>query len=232
MCAQLVAGSFAFIGDHAPLRHADAVLQDRATGDRQPASMARWQVARARSGPRCAMRALRRELENLAGDAKGKGASGRAPMRAILPAPPLHGGGPRTNFGRQGAIGAPVSFFQRVDGARSFSPPRCTLSCRAAATGRHQNSETPGAGHPPGRPFLWLPPPCALSCRCRYRWRPSKQQRSYRRSGSGNECYPTTLKRNPVQVCRCRFVGRLSGSAGNPTIRAERGELLRLGRRK
>ena len=27
-------------------RHADAVLQDRATGDRPPASMARWQVAR------------------------------------------------------------------------------------------------------------------------------------------------------------------------------------------
>ena len=76
---------------------------------------------------------------------------------AILPAPPLPLGAAREQTsGARGQL-APGFFFQRVDGARSFGPPGCTLSCRAAAIGRHQNSETPGAGHPPGRPFLLAP---------------------------------------------------------------------------
>ena len=185
MCAQLVAGSFAFIGDHAPLRHADAVLQDRATGDRRPASMARWQVARP-AGPRCAMRALRRELENLAGDAKGKGASGRAPMRAILPAPPLPLGAAREQT--SGARG------QLVPGFFLSARRRCPVFWAAGmhaivprrrnrAASKQRNS---GRRASPGAPVSF-----GSRRHARYRWRPLKQQRSYRQSGSGNKRYPT-----------------------------------------
>jgi hypothetical protein len=108
MCAQLVAGSFAFIGE----RHFGTRMPFCRIGPSEIASRRQWLAGRSRvrSGPRCAMRALRRELENLAGDAKGKGASGRAPMRATLPAPPSHWGRPENKLRAPGGNWCPVFF--------------------------------------------------------------------------------------------------------------------------
>ena len=184
MCAQLVAGSFAFIGDHAPLRHADAVLQDRP----EIAGRRQWLAGRSRvrPGPRCAMRALRRELGNLAGYAKGKGASGRAPMRAILPAPPLPLGAAREQTsGARGQL-APGFFLSARRRCPVFWAARMHAIVprrRNRAASKQRNSRRRAS---PGAPVSF-----GSRRHARYRWRPLKQQRSYRQSGSGNKRYPT-----------------------------------------
>ena len=185
MCTQLVAGSFAFIGDHAPLRHADAVLQDRATGDRQPASMARWQVARP---ARASMRDARAsqgtwEPGRLCQGKRRKRSSPNARYTAGA-APPI-GGGPRTNFGRQGATGARFLSFSAstVPGLLGRPAHAIVPRRRNRAASKQRNSRRRAS---PGAPVSF-----GSRRHARYRWRPLKQQRSYRQSGSGNKRYPT-----------------------------------------
>ena len=121
MCAQLVAGSFAFIGDHAPLRTRMPFCR---IGPPEIASRRQWLAGRSR-----VRQGLDARCARFAGNLRTWPAMPREKAQAELV----------------------------PDGARSFGSPGCTLSCRAAAIGRHQNSETPGAGHPPGRPFLLAP---------------------------------------------------------------------------
>ena len=195
MCTQLVAGSFAFIGDHAPLFGTRMPFcSDRATGDRRPASaiMARWQ-GRSRvpgPGPRCrgmdAAR-LRRELGNPGRLCQGKrGASGRAPMRAILPAPPLPVGAAREQTsGARGQL-APGFFLSARRRCPVFWAARMHAIVprrRNRAASKQRNSRRRAS---PGAPVSF-----GSRRHARYRWRPLKQQRSYRQSGSGNKRYPT-----------------------------------------